>query len=97
MFVGNDPLSSIRARITEKIDKAKSFDFAEFDEVWLLVSANLEAVGTFVPRGLVTADRLAESSQALLKSSKYARAFYQQLIYPCLFRWSPPIGWQSHP
>jgi hypothetical protein len=96
MFVGNQPLASIAARIIEKIQKARDYCFDEVDEVWLLVSSNLpEAIGTFVPKGLVTTQGLSSAVGTALASSKYDRVIYHQVIYPILCEWSADAGWIS--
>jgi hypothetical protein len=98
MFVGNQPLTSIKARISEKIRKAENYSFEEFDQVWLLMLSNIpDAVGTLVPKGLVTTEGLSAILGDALLSSKYDRVFYQQIMYPTLCEWSRESGWISCP
>jgi hypothetical protein len=95
MYVGNSPHMAVAGRIRAKVEKSKRYTFSEVDEVWLLVVANLPDVpaSTFVPRNSINLDVLTRISGAELTGSKYQRAFYQQIMFPALFEWTPGCGW----
>jgi hypothetical protein len=66
------------ARIIAKVRKSLNYNFAGYDEVWLLVSANIPGAGlsTFVSHRYMTSDHLNQWTAATLASSRYARAFF---------------------
>ena len=70
MFSGNDPQLAIASRIKSKVAKSKLYTFAEVDQVWLLVVANLLDVpaATFVPPHYVTEERLNRISATELSN-----------------------------
>ena len=85
------------ARIAQKVRKSLDYDFAEFDQVWLLVSANIPGVGTstFVPYFHISSDDLNQWTAATLAGSKYARAFLHVIMGDALFGWDLRSGWRK--
>ena len=70
--------TAFAARVMEKIDKACKYDFAEVEEIWLLVSAGLpdSPTATFVPHFHISADDLNRSTATILAQSCYAGPFF---------------------
>jgi len=85
------------ARIAQKVRKSLHYDFAEFDQVWLLVSANIPGVGTstFLPHFHIGFDDLNQWKEAMLAGSKYARAFLHVIMSDTLFGWDLSSGWRK--
>jgi hypothetical protein len=85
------------ARIAQKVRKSLDYDFAEFDQVWLLVSANIPGVGTstFVPYFHISSDDLNQWTAATLAGAKYARAFLHVIMGDALFGWDRRSGWRK--
>jgi hypothetical protein len=85
------------ARIAQKVRKSLDYDFAEYDQVWLLVSAYIPGVATstFVPHFHFGSDDLNQWTAATLASSKYARAFFHVIMGDTLFGWDLPSGWRK--
>jgi hypothetical protein len=84
------------ARIAAKVRKSMDYDFAEYDEVWLLVSANIPGVGvsTFLPH-FIGSDLLNLWTAATLASSRYAKAFLHVIMGDALFEWDRLSGWRT--
>jgi hypothetical protein len=85
------------ARIAAKVRKSLDYDFAEYDEVWLLVCANIPGAGlsTFVPHFHIGSDDLNQWTAATLASSKYARAFFHVIMGDAVFGWDRVSGWRK--
>ena len=88
---------ALSARIAEKVRKSLDYDFVEYDEVWLLVSANIPGAGTstFVPHFHIGYDDLDQWTAAPLASSRYARAFFHVIMGDALFGWNRLSGWRK--
>jgi hypothetical protein len=85
------------ARIAQKVRKSLDYDFAEYDQVWLLVSAGIPGVGTstFLPHFHIGSDDLNQWTAATLASSRYARAFLHVIMGDTLFEWDLRSGWRK--
>jgi hypothetical protein len=85
------------ARIAAKVRKSLDYDFAGYDEVWLLVSANIPGAGssTFVPHRHIGSDLLNQWTAATPGSSRYARAFFHIIMGDALFEWDRLSGWRK--
>lgn len=82
-----------------KVEKAKSYRFAEFDETWLLVSGNRSElpglISTFILPASVDAAKLDAGTGASLASSKYARAYLHLGLGKALYEWTSDTGWKT--
>jgi hypothetical protein len=92
-------LMSLRARMTDKIEKARRYTFQQFDEVWLLVSASLadpEAIvsTSLIPLLLTPEDVNKCLDDEMLRRSKYAKAFIHIQVGDTVYRWTRESGWQ---
>lgn len=85
------------ARIDQKVRKSLDYDFAEYDQVWLLVSAGIPGVGTstFLPHFHIGSHDLNQWTAAILAGSKYARAFLHVIMGDTLFAWDRRSGWRK--
>jgi hypothetical protein len=88
---------ALSARIAQKVRKSRDYNFAEFDQVWLLVSANIPGAGTstFVPHFHIGSNDLNQWTEAILAGSKYARAFLHVIMGDTLFGWDLRSGWRN--
>ena len=89
----------ILTRIHEKVEKAKKYDFKEFDEVWLLISANLpdlKRIGAsfaFKPcveeglRNAAIVEKLAES--------KYHKMLLHVIVGRTIYQWERGTNWKT--
>jgi hypothetical protein len=84
-------------RVAQKVQKSLHYGFAEFDQVWLLVSTNIPGVGTstFLPHFHIGSDDLNQWTKAMLAGSKYARAFLHVIMGDTLFGWDLRSGWRN--
>jgi hypothetical protein len=89
--------TALPARIAAKVQSCKAYTFAGYDEVWLLVSANVPDVGlsTFVPRSHISSDQLNMWTNVTLADSKYARAFFHIIMGDVVFYWDQVNGWKN--
>jgi hypothetical protein len=85
------------ARITTKVQKCKAYTFAEYDEVWLLISANIPGVGlsTFAPRFQIFPELLNAWTNVILIYSNYARVFFHMIMGDVVFYWDRDNSWQN--
>jgi hypothetical protein len=85
------------ARVAAKVRKSQTYDFLDYDEVWLLVSANIPGAGlsTFVPHFHIEPDLLNQWTAATLASSRYTTAFFHIIMGDALFAWDRIAGWQK--
>jgi hypothetical protein len=84
------------ARVEAKVEKCKLYSFAEYDEIWLLIAANVPGAGlsTFVPYFHIGPDRLDLCTRRILSSSSYKRAFLDIIMRDTLFGWDRENSWQ---
>ena len=92
-------LTSLRSRVSEKIEKARRYTFQQFDEIWLLVAASLadpEAiVSTSLVSLLLTPDDLNRYlDNDMLRRSKYTKAFIHIQVGATVYRWTPESEWR---
>lgn len=101
----NDPnkiVVAIRRAVARKITIARRHGFADFDEVWLLVSCGVPELGavisTFVMTLWLHADALNTATGGDLASSKYAHAFVHPVVGlgNALYQWTASTGWRKH-
>jgi hypothetical protein len=87
------------ARIAVKVEKCKLYNFLEYDEIWLLISANVPGVGssTYVPHRHISPGDLNYDTNDILTNSRYTKAFLHVIMGDALFGWGRPNGWQSIP
>lgn len=85
------------ARIAQKVRKSLDYDFAEYDQVWLLVSAGIPGArtSTFLPHFHISADDLNQWTATILAGSKYAKAFLHVIMGDTLFAWDLRSGWRK--
>jgi hypothetical protein len=88
---------ALSARITEKVRKSLDYDFAEYGEVWLLLSANIPGAGTstFIPYFHISSDDLNQWTASALVRSRYTRAFLHVIMGDTLFGWDLRSGWRK--
>jgi len=92
-------LTSLRARVSDKIEKARRYTFQQFDEIWLLVAASLadpEAIvsTSFVSLLLTPDDVNSWHDDEMLRRSKYTKAFIHIQVGDMVYHWTPENGWQ---
>ena len=89
---------ALRKRIGEKVSKAQSYSFSEFDEVWLVVAASLPQVGTMasttMPSLFIDADKLNIEHHEALSQSKYSAAFLYIFNESKIYQWQRHTKWQ---
>jgi hypothetical protein len=84
------------ARVATKVGKCKRYSFVEYDEIWLLIAANVPGVGlsTFVPYFHIESDQLDICTGRILSSSNYQRAFLDIIMGDTLFGWDRENSWR---
>ena len=91
-----DYLPSLLKRIEEKVKKANARPITGFDEIWLLVCAQVSPWGatgsTFISRDSVCASRLNSQGGALLHGSPFSRVFLMLMLEGVVYGWSPEDG-----
>ena len=92
-------LAALRARVSDKIEKARRYTFLQFDEVWLLVSASLADPEAIVSTSLIPLLLTPEGlnnclEDEMLRRSKYAKAFIHIQVGDTVYRWTRESGWQ---
>jgi hypothetical protein len=89
---------ALSERINEKIVKAQSYSFSDFDEVWLLVAASLPQVGAIASTTMlpvfVDPENLNIDCHESLSRSKYSVAFLHIVNEKKTFRWQQLTRWQ---
>ena len=103
MWAQNDPAkmcAAVAEAVARKVAIANRHTFAEFDEVWLLVSALVPdaPVSTAILPDWLTADALTQATGAKLTASKYKRAYLHPGLHSerALYQWSAEAGWTLH-
>jgi hypothetical protein len=88
--------TSFAARIAEKVNKARNYEFTEVDQIWLLVSAGLPdaPTATFVPYFHISADILNAATAPSLDESSYDGAFFHVIMGNALYEWDRKSQWQ---
>lgn len=89
---------ALRKRIGEKIAKAQSYSYSEFDEVWLVVVASLPQVGAMASTTMLSlfidADELNIYFHEALSQSKYSAASLHIFNESKIFQWHPHLKWK---
>jgi hypothetical protein len=88
---------ALSARIAQKVRKSLDYDFAEYDQVWLLISAGVPGAGTstFLPHYHIRADDLDQWTAEMLARSKYGKAFVHVIMGDALFEWDTRSRWRK--
>jgi hypothetical protein len=91
-------IASLRLRVTEKIEKARRYDFKQFEEVWLLVAGALARtdaiVSTFIVAPKISAEELNRTLDEQLQPSKYGRAFIHIEVGDIVYEWTRDTRWR---
>lgn len=96
--VPTDYRPALQKRIEEKISKAQSYSFNEFDEVWLVITASLPQHGaiasTTIISSFINIEELNIDSHEALSQSKYSTVFLYVYNEKAIFQWQPLTKWQ---
>jgi hypothetical protein len=96
-----DPMPGLLARLRAKIDVAAAYDDKFYDELWLLVSAQVPKCGAvaatyaFVP--FIDVPGLNQSTDELLRKSVFSAAYLHLLFSRLVYAWTPTEQWHQIP
>lgn len=90
-------LPALRVRIENKVNVAKKFDSAGYNELWLLIASQLPQLGglasTFIFPPFVDARVLNDSFHEMLLKSRFRAVYLHLLLVGTIFEWSPSKKW----
>lgn len=96
-----DPLPGIRTRIEEKIKRAETYDNNQYNELWLLIAAQIPNLGamasTFIIPQFLNAERLNLEFDSLLRQSRFGRVYLYLIMNNLIFEWSLSERWCMYP
>lgn len=94
-----DPNPALVKRIKDKIEVSTKYNAGCYSEFWLLVSANIPALGavasTFAIPSFIDVAKLNSATHELLSKSSFSRAYIHTLLSSSLFGWSQSNGWRT--
>jgi hypothetical protein len=85
-------LPPLSARVTDKVEKAAAFVGCEFDQVWLLVWAQVNSWGatgsTWITKEMVDVADLNTTIAPILSGSKFTRTFLFLGLEKVVYGWT---------